>query len=92
MSTDWALPPRSVHLSPLAGRGRLASALARSKALGYAWGLWGAVRESVPSGDERMSRRSGHRFADKDMRQRVNLQPFPASPSEDPIQFDREWL
>jgi hypothetical protein len=39
-----------------------------------------------------MSRRSGIRFADKDMRQHKNLQRFPVILDHSVIQYDREAL
>jgi hypothetical protein len=48
-----------------------------------------------PPGDEdrqRMSRRSGIRFADKDMRQYENLRRFPVILDHQVIQYHREAL
>jgi len=46
--------------------------------------------EPAVTGHSRMSRRSGIRFADKDMRQHWNLQAFPFILDHRVIQYERE--
>ena len=52
----------------------------------------GVIKQRAARPGQRMFRRSGHRFADKNMRNANKLQPFPVEPGRIPIPHERKWL